>query len=312
MKKDERIIVQMIQEICNEEDISFTSFSYDWILRLHKKQKIGFIFGYNFSLNNATSARICDDKCAASDVLLNIGIPTVEHFLFLRPENMNYIGESGNWNEIISLFKQYNVLVCKENIGTGGKAVFLVKNQAQLEVAIHYIFGYSRAVAVCPYYNILKEYRAIILDNKVKLMYAKNVPYVVGDGKKKIRQLLLEYMSINQVILKYEFDDEVLETILQKGDEYNIDWKSNLGLNAIPEIITDEKLYFDLSELALKTTRALSINFASVDMVKTSEGLKILEVNCGIMMENFIKSASKNYDIAKEIYREAVKLMIEK
>ena len=310
MKNNERMIVQIIQEICNEEAIDFSSFSYDWILRLQKDDCLGFIFGYNFGANNATSARICDDKCAASDILICFGVPTVEHLFFMSPNNIHYVGENGNWSRIIKLFDKYGTLVCKANEGTGGIAVFLAKNQAQLEAAVHKIFKQNRTMAISPYYNILKEYRVIVLNGAVKLAYAKNIPYVIGDGKKNLRTLLLDYMSANQNLFDLEIDGEILEKVLIQGEIYNINWKSNLGQGASPEIVKDEKLLSELSNLSLMAAKAISINFASIDIVKTSEGMKVLEVNCGIMMENFISSAHKNYNIAKEIYRDAVHSMM--
>ncbi|GAB2026180.1 ATP-grasp domain-containing protein [Lactovum odontotermitis] len=84
-------------------------------------------------------------------------------------------------------------------------------------------------------------------------------------------------------------------------------WKHNLGLGAQATIIEpDEKL----ADLALKTAAALNICFASVDIAEcASEGLKVLEVNSGVMMEYFSEQSDENYQIAKEIYRKAVKIM---
>ena len=310
MKNNERMIVRIIKEICTDEAINFTSFSYDWILRLEKDNKSGFIYGYNFGINNASAAKICDDKCAVSDVLIQYGIPTAVHYLFMSPENIGYIGQSGSWGNITKLFDKYTNLVCKANEGTGGAAVFLVKNKLQLEAAVHKIFKQNRTMAVSPYYNILKEYRAIVLDGKVKLAYAKNIPYVVGDGKRDLRNIFLEYMAANNILLNLEIEDEVLDKVLQQGEKYNINWKSNLCQGAVPEIVKDEKLLSELSNLSLKAAKALSIDFASVDIIITNEGMKVLEVNCGIMMENFIRSTPENYDIAKQIYTQAVRKMI--
>jgi len=310
MKNDERMIVQIIQEICEEENINFTSFSYDWILRLQKEERLGYVFGYNFGVNNSTSARICDDKSAASDVLIYSGVPTVEHLFFMSPNNIHYVGENGNWSRITKLFNKYGTLVCKANKGTGGVDVFLVKNQAQLESAVHKIFNQKRTMAISPFCDIIKEYRVIVLNGAVKLVYAKNIPFVIGDGEKKLRQLILDYMSANRVPINLELDDETLEKVLNQGEIHNINWKSNLGQGAVPEIVKDEKLLSELSELSLKAAKAISINFASIDVINTPEGMKVLEVNCGIMMENFIRSTPENYTIAKEIYREAVHAMM--
>jgi len=307
MSNEDRMIVKIIKEICQEEAIKFTSYSYDWILQLEKDGKIGFIFGYNFSINNTTSARICDDKCATSDILTYFGIPAVEHFFFMSPNNIHYIGEKGNWNKIIALFAKYETLVCKANEGSSGEFVFLVKNKAQLEKAIQDIFTNTRTMAISPFYDIIVEYRVIILNGIVKLIYAKRIPYVTGDGKSTIRQLIIKYMLDNNILLRIEtIEDHILDKILKPMEEYSINWKSNLGQGAVPEIIDDKDLILVLTNISLKVAEAISIDFASIDIIKTSEGFKVLEVNCGIMMENFIRYAPGNYAIAKDIYRTAL------
>ena len=311
MRNDERMLVKIIKEICAEEAITFASFSYDWILRLQKNGKLGFLLGYNLGINNSTSARICDDKGAASEILLHAGIPAVEHFFFMTPLNIHYVGVNGNWPRIQRLLAQHGVLVCKANEGTGGNAVFLVKNQVQLEKAVQKIFSQHQNLAVSPYYEILKEYRVIVLQGAAKLAYAKNVPYVIGDGKSNVRNLLLNYMQETQTLINFELDDAELERVLDEGEIRNINWKSNLGQGASPEIVEGGELLPALSDLATKAAAALSIDFASVDIVNTPEGMKVLEVNCGIMMENFIRCAPENYATAKNIYREAVLKMME-
>jgi glutathione synthase/RimK-type ligase-like ATP-grasp enzyme len=312
VKNSERVMVPIIQEICREEEIDCVSFSYDWILRLQKSGKSGFIFGYNFGINNAAAARICDDKCAVSDILDYFGVSSIEHKFFMAPENLHYVGEKGNWEQIIEFFEDHGSIVCKSNVGTGGEAVFLVKNRLQLEYAVHEIFKQSRSIALCNYYDILKEYRVIVLKGEVKLAYAKNIPFVVGDGRKNLRQLIIEYMNENQIILNLDYEEKTYEKIFRDGKVWNIDWKSNLGKGATPEIVTDQKLLADLSALAIKAAEAISIEFASVDIVNTLYGLMVLEVNCGIMMESFIRFIPENYYVAKKIYKEAVLEMMGK
>jgi glutathione synthase/RimK-type ligase-like ATP-grasp enzyme len=308
----ERHFVKIIKEICAEQNIVCTSFSYDWIFRLCKNDRLAFIFGYNFGINISTSAKICDDKCAASEILLNAGIPAVEHIFFMSPSNIHYVGENGNWSRLTELLKKHGKIVCKVNVGAGGNSVYLVENQFQLEEATHRIFKQTRAMAVSPYYEIKKEYRAIVIDGEVKLLYSKNIPSVIGDGKATIHTLLLEYMEKTHCFIdNVDFGDDTLLAILPEGEEYRIGWKSNLGKGAIPQILSDGDKKNKLTKLAISAAKALSIKFASVDMIETGDETRILEVNCGIMMEHFIPAATENYMIAKEIYQQAVHMMLE-
>ena len=45
--------------------------------------------------------------------------------------------------------------------------------------------------------------------------------------------------------------------------------------------------------------------FASVDCVLTDGEYRVLEVNSGVMMDNFANSSKDNYNKAKEIYLSA-------
>ena len=77
MNNKTRALVRIVQEICSEKDIHCTSFSHNWILKLTKDDRSGIIFGYNFGLNSSSSAALCKDKCAASEVLAHSRIPHI-------------------------------------------------------------------------------------------------------------------------------------------------------------------------------------------------------------------------------------------
>lgn len=71
-----------------------------------------------------------------------------------------------------------------------------------------------------------------------------------------------------------------------------------------------KKDYSEISSLALKTSSILNVGFGSVDIIKTIDGkYYIMEINSGVMMDNFIKQDENGYNVAKSIYREAIKNM---
>ena len=61
--------VKIINEICAEEGIKLSSYSYDWAFRLQKDEKQAFILGYQFGLNPSSVQQVCNDKNIASEVL---------------------------------------------------------------------------------------------------------------------------------------------------------------------------------------------------------------------------------------------------
>ena len=65
--------------------------------------------------------------------------------------------------------------------------------------------------------------------------------------------------------------------------------------------------YKCISSLALQTSLVVGLSFGSVDIIKTKDGrYYIMEINSGVMMDNFINQAENGYNTAKSIYKEAV------
>ena len=75
MQNAETNFVKIIREVCREEDIELRSYSADWIFRLDKNGRHDVILGYQFGLNSASVNMLCQDKCAASELMTEFGIP---------------------------------------------------------------------------------------------------------------------------------------------------------------------------------------------------------------------------------------------
>lgn len=164
-----RIIVNIIKDYCETNNISLELLSSEWILKLTKNNIIKYIHGYQFDLNSSSTMLLCNDKSATSDILSLSGIPCVKHNLLLPKFNQDKL------NMANILFNKYNKkVVCKTNSGTGGKDVFLIDSLKDLSEKIEYIFSKDNYVTISPYYEINNEYRVIILDNVVRLIYSKN------------------------------------------------------------------------------------------------------------------------------------------
>jgi glutathione synthase/RimK-type ligase-like ATP-grasp enzyme len=305
------MMVNIIEEICTEQGILCERFSYDWIFRLAKNGRTAHIFGYQFENNSATAQLICTDKCASSEILRSKGIPAVEHYFFISPDDLHYIGLEGNWQRMLELLKKYERLVCKPNEGTGGIDVFQVSSSVELELAVNSVFAHSRSLALSPFYPIDQEYRVILLNDQVKLIFSKTIQSLIGNGRSSFKQLLLEQNpSMLETIPTGDFSEELLNKIPKSGEKIPLNWKHNLGQGAQPEIIIDPSLITELSDLALRSAQAVNVRFASVDIIRTGGEFKVLEINSGIMMESFARMNEENYKKAKSIYFEAIQTFL--
>ena len=299
----ERQMTKIVKEICAQRQIRCLCFSYDWVFQLEAPNgNRMFIYGYRFPQNNAAIEQICDDKSALSDVLEANNIPHVEHLFFMSPSQIHYIGEEGSWTRLLSLLKKHGALVCKVNNGSGGHSVFKVTNVTELEESVFNIFKISRSMSVSPYTEIKNEYRTIILNGEVQVIYQKVRPHVVGNGIDTV-STLIHRAGFQDIETDKTVDSNA---VLKRGEIAVLSWKHNLGQGAMPELVTQPQTIEKLTGFAISTAKLLDIGFASIDIIDDGEQLRVLEINSGIMMENFAQSSKENYELAKNIYDRAI------
>lgn len=83
----------------------------------------------------------------------------------------------------------------------------------------------------------------------------------------------------------------------------------NLGKGATATDITADD---SLVTLAKQSMQALGLRLAAVDVIEDSKGdLRVLEINEGIMMENYMRQSSKNKQRAYDVYDAIVQRMME-
>lgn len=297
-----RQLVKIIEEICAEDDIELGSFSDNYILQLTKNGKNTMVYSYKFANNDAAISMICDDKAGLSEILRYNNIPHVAH-LYFESSNSPMVGEEGIWGTLTELLKKNGKLIIKTNTGSGGHGVYKCENQKELESAVFNVLGRRHSMTVSPFIEIENEYRTIIVDGKAMLVYAKQRPNVVGNGKDTLEKLIKE-AHFEDVEVSNKLD---LKYIPKEGENVTVSWKHNLGQGSLPVLIKDKEEIEILTKFALKAASILGLKFASVDIVKDGKGnYQILEINSGIMMENFSRLSKENYEVAKHIYRTAI------
>lgn len=316
----ETTFVKIIKEICREDQIGLTSFD-DWAFCLRKGDRHNFIYGYQFGLDNAAVAAILKDKAAASEMMTAAELAHVPHWCVMSPAHPEFCSLDSGWLFLEEIFSAYKDLVVKDNQGTGGRLVFRVRTRQELEKACHEIFATASSLAVSPYVPIEKEYRVIVLEGRIKLAFSKIRPHVTGDGSRTVRELLAEQISrASDDQLRELFSHEQqpaflsggkrADTVLAEGEELVLEWKHNLGQGATAQLVTDQEIMKALSQAAMSAVKLFDLHFASIDVVKTPDEYKILEINSGVMMENLARTDERCYELAKETYRGAIHSML--
>ena len=309
-----RIFVKAIKELSTSRNISFTGFSQDWIIRLKRGSVVRYVYGYNFDLNSSSAWMIANDKAGLSNLLALARLPHVEHRFFPHPRLSGYVPASGNWAAVLQFAEASNYnLVCKTNQGTGGSEVYRIQNQRELEAAFQQLFEVHRGLSLSPLYAIDQEFRLIMLQGKVLLAFEKVIPTVTGDGLTSFQTLMVQSFDAGKISAKVlsaalEEPSANPDFIPAQGLVIPILWKHNLGRGANLRILNEGELP-TLQQLANDAMLASGLSLAAVDLISTKGQLRILEINCGIMLENFAAQKAGGYPRAKEVYSKILNAM---
>lgn len=292
-------VQKILKEICDEMGIKFTLVSQNWVIILEKDDKIKYVVGFKFPLNDQASAKVCDDKYALYEVMNKFNIPVTEH---------NIVHKNYDRKRIIDICnKSNNNMVIKANLGTCGSEVFHKTDIEEIFNTIDELLIENLSVSICPYYDIKTEYRSIVFNDNVELVYGKIRPIVKGNGYNTIYELLLEFNK--NYFEKIECTNE-LNRVLDNNEVYEYNWQFNLSKGAMPFLLDDVDKENTIKSMALEVAKVLGVKFASIDIVELYDGkLLVLEANSGVMMNNFSVNLSEGKNIAKIIYTKVLEDM---
>lgn len=306
---------KIVKEICKEKNINVETMSFEYILKLKKEQKEFYIIGYKFNLNTHSSIAIARDKYATYEILKSKNIPIIEHKII----SSGQLNGGQCTEENLKVSKEYfhingEKMVLKPNKGMEGIDVYFCDKEEKIKSIINKIFKEDNAVVLNPFYNIKNEYRTIYLNGECLITYGKNIPYLIGDGKSNIEELLIKEMQLTIKDIREEHIKEIdLEYIPEKNEKINIFWKHNLNGGAIPEILEDNEKKKRIQDIVKKAAKAININFASIDIIETIEGnLYVIEINSVVFMKNFMEKHPEGRKYVKDIYSKAIEEMLKK
>lgn len=263
MKK--RFFVEVLKEICAEEGLIIEIFSYEWLCKITDSRKGVSIWteGYNFGLNSDTNYLILNDKVSTSEVLANSNVPHIPHFLIMRD----------SWREALQIDKTWEEELLEIMSKIGDNVVVKPTTGSQ-----------GKNVFLCK---------------------GKDEVYkIVSELKVKTSISLSKYFESEFEYRFYVLNSEVLFAYKKIKNQDGGSWQHNLSQGAKAEMITvNFSKYNELIGVALKSFNVLGINCGAVDILDTQEGLKVIEVNNGIMMDSFAATSPEYYQIAKEAHK---------
>lgn len=234
---------------------------------------------------------ICDDKDLTKQYLREAGVPS--------PQGKKFTEEATN-EEILAYGNELGYpLVLKPVSANGGKGVFAnVREERVLEEAIAYVreeLDYKEVI-IETHIPGEKEFRVIVLGNKVLGAMHRIPANVVGDGEKTIRQLISQknkFRKLNphltsrmiridkEVLYMIEEAGYELDSVLEKDKRILLRVQSNLS-NGGDSVDVTEELSPELTKIAIDATNAIpGLAQSGVDIIvndETGSG-SVIEVN---------------------------------
>lgn len=296
MLNSQRIFVDAVKQYCVKNGIAIEIRSQGWLLIMQRGPERHFALGYDLGLNSSVTHRVANDKAATAEVLEICGIPCVPHTLFLSPKLSEYVPSMGSWEAMLRLLeKNPEGIVVKPNEGTGGNSVFRVLTKPKLEIAVDAIFSSNKSLSISPYLEIEHEVRVVLIDYLPVVVYSKNRPSIVGDGKRSLLELALAATPVEQrsTVLPGivdDLDEAALDAVLPAGQRRALNWRHNLGSGAQPILLEQGATREACVQIAVRAAKSIEMRFGSIDVVQVNGVWQVLEVNSGVMMEALSKS----------------------
>ncbi len=107
-----------------------------------------------------------------------------------------------------------------------------------------------------------------------------------------------------EAIFEYRIVTLLGEPKLLLAKERTRSWKHNLISGALSKDVEPTKIP-QLSEIASKVAKAMELDFCSIDILETTSGLRVLEVNEQVMLDEYCKNNENREEKVAQLYREA-------
>jgi hypothetical protein len=220
--------------------------------------------------NNATAATLGSDKYFTNVILERAGLPTLGgEYFFLHERHRAHRAPGHEIDDARDHFRKLGAMAfVKPLMGSRGDFAQSISGEAALAGYIGEVSRYYDSILIQPIVSGT-EYRIFILDDEVLYTARKYPPYLLGDGRRSVRDLLaahnaaLQTRGLSAAVMSTE-TDQSLDAVPAQGERWEIPGRMNLsagGTMVLEEVRSDI-----LPDLAKKAVRALGLRVAAVDL----------------------------------------------
>jgi D-alanine-D-alanine ligase-like ATP-grasp enzyme len=283
-------------------------------------------FRYNtLDLNPVGASDVAKDKAFAAYFMEKMGYPTARSRAFFSDRWATAVHSEEDTRAALRFAHGRYPLIVKPNSGSQGQHVQLVHNSQELKRALKEIFLEDR-VALLQEFVRGRDYRVVVLDDKVISAYERIPLNVVGDGKSTIKQLLAkkqkQFLAANRDT-RIQFDDVRITaklrqqkrsfgSILKKNEKLFLLDNANLSTGGDAIDVTEE-MHPAFQKMAVKLTKDMGLRLCGVDLIidgpiaKKSKTYWILEVNASPGLDHYVQTGKAQRKVVEEMYLKVLK-----
>lgn len=260
------------------------------LMKLEKGKKIELVRGTTTSKTSFISMKVAQDKFFTNKLLKSNGLPVPLNFLISSQSRLLDVLEKLSWPVVV-----------KPNFSRKGKGVSCnIKTKREALLAFKIAQRISKKVLV-EEQIIGRDLRLLIINKKLIAVLERIPPYVIGDSRKTIKQLVAQENNrplrkkgrLKNIIIDEEVrrilkqQDLTPRSVLKKGKKIFLRRNANISTGGVGRDLT-KKVHPDIIRLAIRATETVGLDIAGVDMLVKDiskspdiNGIKILEVNGG-------------------------------
>lgn len=276
-------------------------------------------------LNPVGASDIAKDKDYANLFMQRLGYPIVpDSKTFFSKEWARAIGAHHRTIDDAYGYARYLgfPVVVKPNSGSQGSGVAIVHNRREFYRAMRAAFKLDRVALVQrPVHG--RDYRLVVLDDKVISAYERIPLYVVGDGKASIRRLLTlkqDQFAAAGRKTRIEIDDPRISEKLKRqgltsrsvpshGEQVLLLDNANLSTGGDAVDVT-ASVSSAFQELAVRLAQDMNLRLCGVDLmvdgrieeVPVPGEYWVLEINAAPGLDHYAKIGKAQEKIVEELY----------
>jgi hypothetical protein len=235
--------------------------------------------------NNATASTLASDKYFTNTILARAGVTTLGgEYFFLHDRHRAHRPAGHEREDALGYFRKLGgTAFVKPLTGSRGDFAQAAHDEASFARYLGDVSQYYDAVFIQPIVSG-NEYRVFLLDDEVLYTARKYPPFVLGDGARPIRDLLVAHneglraRGLSPVAVG---DDAALDVVPVKGERWEIPGRMNLSAGGT--MVLESLPNGAALELARSAAGALDLRVAAVDLFTDVGGeqgaIGIIEVN---------------------------------